>query len=112
MLALTHHVIVRYAALKGNIINFSDYCVLGDDIVIADDTVADNYLEIMKHLGVAINRSKSVESVRFTEFAKTLLGPHTNITPLGPGLILQAVRNKFYLLQLLEEGIKTNLFPD
>lgn len=70
MLALTHHVIVKAAALKAGIPNFKDYCVLGDDIVIRNHLVAQEYLLIMKTLGVSINMSKSIISRDFAEFAK------------------------------------------
>jgi len=42
MLALTHHVVVKAAALKVGKTNFSDYAILGDDIVIKDEEVADS----------------------------------------------------------------------
>jgi len=71
MLALTHHVIVRIAALRSGYKNFSDYCILGDDVVIANDKVALEYTSLMSSLGVLINPSKSVESSDFMEFAKT-----------------------------------------
>jgi len=70
MLALSHHVIVRVAALRVGIKKFTDYCVLGDDIIICDDNVAPAYLSIMETLGVSINLSKSVVSNDIAEFAK------------------------------------------
>jgi len=70
MLALSHHVIVQMAAIKAGFSSFSDYCVLGDDIVIANDAVAREYLALMETLGVDINLTKSVISSDFAEFAK------------------------------------------
>jgi len=47
------------------------YAVLGDDIVIADKSVATEYLKLMDWLGVDINLSKSIISRnRVAEFAK------------------------------------------
>jgi len=57
MLALTHHELVRVAAVRAGLTGFSDYAVLGDDIVITNDAVASEYLKIMKYLGVSINLS-------------------------------------------------------
>lgn len=101
MLALTHHVIVRAAALRRGICNFSDYALLGDDIVIRNDIVASSYLEMMTSLGVSINLNKSVISTDFAEFAKTYKGLNLDFTPLGAGLILQTIRNKSYIGALL-----------
>jgi len=63
MLAFTHHFIVQYAAWRvGYKTWFTDYAVLGDDIVIArDNLVASMYYQIMTgELGVEINKSKSL----------------------------------------------------
>jgi hypothetical protein len=103
MLALTHHTIVRYAALQAGIRNFKDYAVLGDDLVIANDDVASFYLEVCKDLGVEINLSKSIISNDIAEFAKKWKGVGLNYTPVGPGLILNATRNKIFLAPLLSE---------
>lgn len=100
MLALTHHVVVQVAALRCGISGFSSYAVLGDDIVIADDAVAREYLVLMELLGVSINLSKSLESKRFLEFAKRWIGPGVKFSPIGPGLILRLIRNKFYFAAL------------
>jgi len=70
MLTVTHHVIVRVAALQVGLQNFSDYAILGDDIVICNDDVASKYLELMSSLGLDINLGKSVISKDFAEFAK------------------------------------------
>uniref|UniRef100_A0AAU7YEH1 RNA-dependent RNA polymerase n=1 Tax=Exserohilum turcicum mitovirus 5 TaxID=3229029 RepID=A0AAU7YEH1_9VIRU len=112
MLALTHHVLVRYSARRAGVTDFNDYAILGDDVVIANDIVAHEYLLVMKSLGLSINLSKSVISSRFTEFAKVWLGPRElNLSPLGPGLILQAMRHKFYVPRMIIEGRNLGLIP-
>lgn len=77
MLALTHHAIVQWAALRAAVINrsgdwFADYAVLGDDVVIGNHDVAKTYLEIMDSLGVRVSLHKSLSSETGTalEFAK------------------------------------------
>jgi hypothetical protein len=104
MLAISHHVIVKCAAIKSGIIDFKDYCILGDDVVIANDIVASEYLNLMTILGLSINLQKSVESNSFTEFAKKLKGYNgIDFSPLGPGLILQTIRSKAYSLRFTHE---------
>jgi hypothetical protein len=109
MLALTHHVIIKRAALLAGIHNFKDYAVLGDDLVIANDDVAFHYLIICKDLGVEINLSKSIISDSIAEFAKKWKGAGINITPIGPGLVLNAARHKIYLAPLLSELYRLEL---
>lgn len=104
MLAISHHVIVKCAAIKCDLIDFKDYCILGDDVVIANDIVAKEYLNLMSTLGLSINRQKSVESFIFTEFAKKLKGYNDlDYSPIGPGLILQTIRSKAYSLKFTHE---------
>nr|QIR30267.1 RNA-dependent RNA polymerase [Plasmopara viticola lesion associated mitovirus 44] len=110
MLAVTHHIITRLASLEANISKFEDYCVLGDDFVIRNDEVAIQYQAIMRLLGVEINLDKSVISDKFSEFAKRLKGPNINISPIGPGLILRFIRDKFYIGSLISEAIKLKWF--
>jgi len=109
MLALTHHTIIRYAALQAGIHDFRSYAVLGDDVVIANDAVASNYLVVMSDLGVSINMSKSVVSKDIAEFAKKWKGLGVDYSPIGPGLILQACRSKTFLAPLLSELFRLEL---
>jgi hypothetical protein len=96
MLALTHHAIVQLSAFRvGHRTWFNDYALLGDDIVIADKAVADAYLYIMVDtLGVEINLSKSlVSTVGCLEFAKRLVDPYFEFTPLGAKNIYAAMKS-------------------
>lgn len=75
MLALTHHLIVQLAALNAGKLFpgewYSNYELLGDDIVLFDKDVATAYLTLMQDLGVPINLSKSVVAKNNCfEFAK------------------------------------------
>jgi hypothetical protein len=51
---------------------YSDYVILGDDLVLFEKDVADRYLTLCKQIGVEINLSKSIiaESLPVVEFAK------------------------------------------
>lgn len=72
MLALTHHLIVQWAAKLAYSYRLPEwyvsYEVLGDDIVIFNDKVAKAYLTIMRGLGLEINLSKSVISPKVASF--------------------------------------------
>jgi hypothetical protein len=84
MLALVHHAIVQYAAWKaGHREWFSLYAVLGDDIVIGDHNVADQYVRLMEAFGVGIGFYKSVISNNLSlEFAKRFFYKGEEVTPL------------------------------
>lgn len=84
LFALSHHFIVwlaakeAYPTLKTP---FTDYAVLGDDVVIADKAVAHQYKHILGKLGVAISEPKSLESdCGAFEFAKQFWKGKSNLS--------------------------------
>nr|QVU28731.1 RNA-dependent RNA polymerase [Paris mitovirus 1] len=73
LFALSHHWVVWMAAFRvyGTSASFQNYAVLGDDIVLADSSVAAQYQSILADLGVEISYQKSlVSSSGAFEFAK------------------------------------------
>lgn len=74
MLALTHHAMVQFCAMRAGRKGWFDlYAVLGDDIVIADSRVAAKYRALCRLLGVEIGLNKSLVSEGLTlEFAKRI----------------------------------------
>lgn len=94
MLALTHHFIVRVAASRVGLGQFGDYALLGDDVVIANTSVAKAYHSLMTQtLGVDINLSKSLISSHSFEFAKRLVFGQEEVTPIGPNNLLVALQS-------------------
>jgi len=110
MLALTHHFIVGMAANRVGKLGFDHYALLGDDIVIADKSVADSYYMIMTEiLGVQINLSKSLVSSNSFEFAKRLVTLEGEVTPAGPANILLGLRSlngiPSIILDMVNKGV-------
>jgi len=72
MFALCHHLTTRTAArLAGyNPTKWSNYALLGDDIVLTDPKVAEIYQQLMDQLGVSLSPSKTHVSNDTYEFAK------------------------------------------
>jgi hypothetical protein len=88
MLALTHHYIVNVAAWQVGLVPsgtlYSNYAILGDDLVIGDRLVKDQYLRIVDALGVECGLHKSVLSSRGIgiEFAKRTLYKGVDVSPV------------------------------
>lgn len=80
-MALTHHFIVRLAALKVGKPHFNNYALLGDDIVIANDEVAGKYRELLAILDMPISESKTHVSNDTYEFAKRWIQNGIEISP-------------------------------
>lgn len=72
--SLCHHFVVHFCAMKAGFKpgSFWHYCLLGDDIVIADSLVARYYKEAILSLGVGISEQKSLVSIDTFEFAKRI----------------------------------------
>jgi len=86
MLALSHHLIVQvaYKRTRNGYDWYTNYELLGDDIVIFDKDIAETYLSIMKGIGLEINLSKSVCSPTgdVVEFAKKTMLKGENVSAL------------------------------
>lgn len=74
MLAFTHHALVQFAAYRAGYTKwFALYAVLGDDVVIADDSVAREYRRVCSVIGLEIGIAKSlIAKGKTLEFAKKL----------------------------------------
>jgi hypothetical protein len=104
-MALTHHAIVQIAAYRSKIrfgLNpnsyFSDYTLLGDDIVIGDTLVALEYLELLQALDMPISLPKSLESIDSFEFAKRLFVNKIEVTGFSLGG-LESVKGSYSSLK-------------
>jgi len=69
--ALAHGVLVHSIARANRVTDC--FRVLGDDIVISDASVAEQYLSVMAQLGIPISKDKTIVSTRFAEFAGKLV---------------------------------------
>lgn len=109
MLALTHHALVQYAAFR--VLKqpgwFLLYAVLGDDVVIADRRVAQEYLKVMASIGVEIGLAKSLVSNQGSlEFAKRTWINGRDATPVSLAEMLVALRSLGALGELVAKNMK------
>jgi hypothetical protein len=78
MLAFTHHFLVQVSAWRAGVVPvgtwFSEYAILGDDLVIFNRAVATEYVRVIRKIGMEIGLHKSVLSRKFPslEFAKRI----------------------------------------
>jgi len=88
---LCHHLIVQYSASQCGFPHgkFRDYCILGDDIVIANSLVAGYYKDVIKGLGVGISKEKSLVSLDTYEFAKRLVCQGQELTAFPLAAIVE-----------------------
>jgi len=104
MLAFTHHLMVQWSAYRANPISytwFKDYAVLGDDIVIADTVVANEYVKTCQLLGVEIGLAKSLISKSGTalEFAKRTFVNQTDVSPVP-------FKEYWVAIQMIQAGLE------
>lgn len=95
LFSVTHHVSVRVAAKRaGKPVTFSNYVLLGDDIVIGDHDVAAQYRILMSELGVEISETKTHVSDDTYEFAKRWIHNGQEVTGAPLGSLFEAIRFK------------------
>lgn len=90
---------------------FTDYAVLGDDILIWNRTVARKYLRVLKTLGVDVGLAKSIISERGegVEFAKRTVIKGDDVSPV-PFLEQSSAHRNFASLRGF--GEKYSLTPN
>lgn len=104
MLALTHHFLVMWSAKKAGYApgTFTAYAVLGDDIVIANGLVAQQYLLLLEAVGVKIGLAKSLVSRKGAlEFAKKYFVKGTDCSPVALKEVAAAVSNPTFGVSFL-----------
>jgi hypothetical protein len=92
---------------------YDSYALLGDDVVVSNDIGAD-YCMYLHTLGVEISTAKSIKDSSYVEFAKRLVNVSTgeDYSVLGPGLILNCIRNKAFRVLLLRESFERGLLSE
>jgi len=106
MLALTHHFLVMWSAKKAGYApgTFSAYAVLGDDIVIANGPVAQQYLLLLEAIGVKIGLAKSLVSKKGAlEFAKKYFVQGVDCSPVALKEVAAAVGNPTFGVSFLDK---------
>nr|QIR30230.1 RNA-dependent RNA polymerase [Plasmopara viticola lesion associated mitovirus 6] len=103
---ITHHLVVHWCAKLEGIDNFSDYILLGDDIVIKNDKVAKRYIKWINCLGVSISMHKTHVSKDTYEFAKRWYSKGKEITGLPLNGIIENINNPFIVMVNLFDYFK------
>ena len=114
---LSHHLVVQYAAHVHGLYPFKEYILLGDDIVIYNDIVAEEYVRTIELLGVECSPAKSHTSENTYEFAKRWFRNGIEISPVplkgflanwaNPVLLFQDILTLVYNLRGPRSGIQS-----
>lgn len=95
LLALGHHAIILYCAARAGIENtFLDYAIIGDDVAIWNESVANEYLKFMEEIDVPISEHKSFVPENLSgpcvaEFAKRISRKGTEISGISPDIAIE-----------------------
>jgi hypothetical protein len=118
-LKLTNHKLIRLGKVQCGIVNFNDYLVLGDDVVINNRDVKDRYRVLMNGLGVSIRETKSIipSELQGLEFKSKFMNSDGNISPLPTKLLdssLGKPKRLEFISQLVDrvlttEGLQTTV---
>jgi hypothetical protein len=104
LFTLCHHFIVWWAARECNLHSFTDYRILGDDIVIANDAVAERYRKILSMLDVPISETKTHVSNEIYEMAKRWVYKGEEVSPFPLSGLLEVVGKYHLTYELLQQS--------
>lgn len=94
---ICHHLVVAYAAKINGLTKFKQYILLGDDIVIYNDAVAETYKMLMERLGVNTSPHKTHTSLHLYEFAKRWYMDGKEITGIQLRGLMDSM-NKYHMI--------------
>jgi hypothetical protein len=77
LFSLAHLCLVEGLCQLGEVQTADAYCLVGDDVIILDQYVAEGYREVMNAMGVEISETKTMQSSSVAEFAG-FVGYRTN----------------------------------
>jgi hypothetical protein len=104
-LNLTHHMVIRYLRDKLNLKSKDLYYVLGDDVVIRDEALAESYKDYMTNiLGVKINMKKTIANEdgkpSSAEFARHIVRDGKVVGTVSPSLLKEIFMDHQWWKQL------------
>jgi len=104
--ALCHHLVIKEASVRAGFKSYSNYMLLGDDVVLGDDDVAKHYNDILTQLGVETSPHKTHISKHCYEFAKRWFYHDVEITgvPISALSDYQGPSTVLSLLQTIERN--------
>jgi len=103
--SVAHHYIVYYCCREAGL-PWKDvrYCLLGDDIVIANREIGERYLRVISSLGVEVSKLKTHQSDKLLEFAKRWYLNSEEITPFPISALFECGKKYYLLTNLLMES--------
>jgi hypothetical protein len=109
---LSHHLLVHWCAHLCGVSQFNQYIILGDDIVIKHDRIAQKYIDWCKYLDVPISLTKTHVSSDTYEFAKRWFKNCDEVTGMPMRGIIDNIFNPFIVYTILYDyfKIKSNLY--
>lgn len=98
--ALTHHTVLRLLC-RFHRVSRECYVIIGDDIVISNENVANSYITLLNDFGVPYSKDKTISpynvkrnNLSVAEFAKRLFCNGVEYSPLTSSLVNQVFGNK------------------
>jgi len=100
--ALAHHYLIYYCCREVRVDWKSlDYALLGDDIVICNEKIAERYMSLLVQLGIEFSKAKTHKSKEFYEFAKRIFYQGVEVSPFPYSALRECSKSYSLLFTLL-----------
>jgi hypothetical protein len=108
-LSITNHVLVRLSARLCGYCDFSNYFVLGDDVVIYNERIARTYIKITNSIGIGTKDEDSIHPTHdhHLEIAKRLFRKGVEVSPLPIRLMSKTLG--LFTLICIDRGLSSRL---
>jgi len=108
---IAHHFLVYVSHRLAGVPISNQYILLGDDLVISNDDVADKYMQLLDVLGVSYSVQKTHKSEKFYEFAKKLTFYHNDISGVALSSFQDGSRYNLVIQGLIDAFGLPTLIP-
>lgn len=110
--ALSHHFVMFQACLNTKIRwSKAKYVILGDDVLVGDAVLGEEYIRLILSLGVEVSPAKTFISSEICEFAKRYIYKGEEVTPFPVSAVLDNLEEVSLLVSALDGETKKGYHP-
>lgn len=110
--AISHHFVMFVASTRAGVPwPSAKYVILGDDVLIGDSQIEEEYRKILQTLGVDVSKEKTLSSDELCEFAKRYVFRGEEVTPFPISSVSENLGDVSLLVSSLSGEMRKGFIP-